>query len=432
MAAPVPASRTTVTRTSDATTHSIPIDVGNVGDLILIIAAFDGQPTVTVPAGWHKLSQATYSTTVTGAIIWKHATQAAAEAVTLGTSVAEAYSAVIYRIPLGGIPLATPATGTGTQSNPPAYAADSISDDYLWIAAECRDGTPVASSLPTTPGIFTSRTFQGGGISTGAGVCAGEYAATGTTIDPGLFGNASSGTGWVAWTISVPPVLVLTPVDGSIDEFEAAALDTTKWENWGGAQVTQSGGALRITNLFGTSPTNTADDYRGVTSLVPVSIDESWVAVEMAAATAITNVTILPLTVDGEAGATGPKTLYWQISTTGVSAWHYIGNSGQTTPSPWQQQGPTLVQGDQHRWFAIGEVAGNAVFAYSADGQRWRRFVALANPLGRTDVGVELMLGNGGTAPTAATTAQWSRVVKLAPPSTPAAASPRGFFALFD
>ncbi|PZM90183.1 MAG: hypothetical protein DIU79_14460, partial [Actinobacteria bacterium] len=76
------------TSTSDTTSHPITLPSGiQAGDLLIVVFSVDGNPTVTAPADWYKLGQASNGTAVTGAVFWKFAE--GGDTLTLTTSSAE-------------------------------------------------------------------------------------------------------------------------------------------------------------------------------------------------------------------------------------------------------------------------------------------------------------------------------------------------------
>lgn len=102
---------------------------------------------------------------------------------------------------------ATPATGSGTNPDPPS-ATPSGSNDYLAIAATIQEGKNDNRFTDTTPSGYTERAdigTAGGGAATGhIGGAMNTRAYTGTTEDPGAYTSATN-DGWVALTVIVAP-----------------------------------------------------------------------------------------------------------------------------------------------------------------------------------------------------------------------------------
>lgn len=183
---------------TNATSHGpITLPSGIVaGELLVCLFAVDGSPTCTASAGWDKLGQASYSTTVTGAVFWKVAT--GSDALTVTTSASEIATAIVYRLSAGWGLVGASANGSSVNADPPPLTPAGGAGDYLWLAGHCSDSTVVASAAPSGYGSLTTRVAASTG---GASISAATKAATTASENPGAFTTASEQ--WVAWTLAV-------------------------------------------------------------------------------------------------------------------------------------------------------------------------------------------------------------------------------------
>ena len=196
MAYPVVQARATGTNGTNSTSHAITLPSGiTAGDLLVVVFSVDGAPTVTGPAGWTKLGQASNGTTVTGAVFWRLA--AGADTLTLTTSASEQSSHVSFRITGAKVVEGSSANGSSTNSDPPLLAPTFGSHEYLWIATRSGDASAVATAAPS--GYSNLTTVAGGGQ--GASTNSAELEATAASQNPGVFTSATEQ--WVSWTLAV-------------------------------------------------------------------------------------------------------------------------------------------------------------------------------------------------------------------------------------
>jgi trimeric autotransporter adhesin len=200
LVAAVEPSRTT----TNATSHAVGLPTHQAGQMLAVVVAADGVPTITVNAGssstgWAKLGQTTDGTSaVTGAVFWKVATSAS-EALTLATSTSEQVSCLAYAIDGATNIDGAAASGSSTNSNPPNLAPSAGTRDYLWIATRSGDSTATATVSPS--GYGTLRT-QVAGNTNGASVAAAEkLGPASSSEDPGTFTSANEQ--WVSYTLAL-------------------------------------------------------------------------------------------------------------------------------------------------------------------------------------------------------------------------------------
>lgn len=204
------------TTASNTTSHAITLPTGIVaGELLLVVFSTDGNPTVTAPADWQKLGQASNGTTVTGAVFYK--TAAGSDTLTITTSASEQSSHVSFRFAPGNYVLGANANGSSTNSNPPTLALTAT--DVLWIATRSGDSTVVATVAPTNYANLQTIAAAGTG---GASTNTAERSLNAASEDPGTFTSATEQ--WVSWTIAVSfvqPEADLSPVWSTVTAVEA-------------------------------------------------------------------------------------------------------------------------------------------------------------------------------------------------------------------
>lgn len=202
---PVVQSRTSArTTAADTTSHAITLPGSIVaGELLLCVFSVDGNPTVSVNTGvsgsnWTILGQASNSTIVTGAIVWKIAE--GSDVLTLTTSASEQSSHITMRISNASGITGTSANGSSTNSNPPSHSPTPGTRDYLWIATRSGDSTTLATDAPQMFKDLQSLAAAGTG---GASSNTAERFYPASSLDPGTFVSATEQ--WVSWTLAVAP-----------------------------------------------------------------------------------------------------------------------------------------------------------------------------------------------------------------------------------
>ena len=179
------------------------------GDLILVFVSIDDAATVSIGdgIGWTIESQTSYSTNITGAVVWKIATET--NLLTLTTSTAQASMAQAYRISdfYADNPLTvTYATGAADRyPDPPANTGEYGADDYLWFTIACGDAYD--SYATSAPADFSDLivTYAALGGTSSLSVANREY-NTGDEYNPGTFTMYSAtGDQWVTFTVIVNP-----------------------------------------------------------------------------------------------------------------------------------------------------------------------------------------------------------------------------------
>jgi hypothetical protein len=210
MAFPTIATTATDGQASNTTTHVFDLPAGVVsGDLLIMIASFNQNPSTTWPAGWTQL----FSTNAAGDI--KHearyriadGTEGATITITTGASIQS--SSVALRITGhagAGMPpqAGTPSTGSSAAPDPPALTPTGGAKDYLWI--ECCGGE---GNQPA--GVYASTNYTGivahgvGGGSSGATTEVAYRNLNAPSENPGAM-TIGDNISWVAGTLAVHPV----------------------------------------------------------------------------------------------------------------------------------------------------------------------------------------------------------------------------------
>ena len=219
MAAPVVQSRATGRQTTNTTTHTITMPSGiTAGDLLVVVLTVDGGSgtVISQPAGWSRPAQmhggtrsaavqVNQSTSVAAAVFYRTAT--GGDTCTVTTSTNEQSSHVAFRIS-GAAGINVASTASATSANPPALPAGS-SQEFLWIAARCADGSATADSVATgAPSSYGNLTTIAAANTQGTGTSTAERTLTATSTDPGAFTATSEPN--VTFTIAVWPSLPYT------------------------------------------------------------------------------------------------------------------------------------------------------------------------------------------------------------------------------
>lgn len=213
MAFPQVGSTAVTASFTSGTSHDadLPASISS-GDLLVILSAFDGSPTVTAPSGWTKLKQlANGDGNMVLAANIKKADGTEGSTATITTSASENGVHVAYRITdwsgdINDVEVssgAQKAAGTTDESPDPDSISPSWgSDDNLIIACA---GQQVGSAAFTGYPYADNQLDQNdGGAGTGAGVAICSDELTSATVDPGVF-TLDTPRNWAAFTIAVKP-----------------------------------------------------------------------------------------------------------------------------------------------------------------------------------------------------------------------------------
>lgn len=228
MAFPSIAGTPIVNNDTTGTSHSVGLPTGiTAGELLIVIFASDGAPTVTWPSGWdqaaNNLIATTLSTDVTMAAKQRVADGTESSPITVTTSVSEWTAWVTMRVTgWHGTTAAEAGTATGSSAtaNPPSLnPANWDVEDTLWIACACNDtGGTDNDDITAHPASYTSIGIALAGTQAG-GVClaASQRNNAVAAEDPGTY-TAPTTEAWVAGTIGIRPtgVAVIPPPDPTV------------------------------------------------------------------------------------------------------------------------------------------------------------------------------------------------------------------------
>jgi hypothetical protein len=168
-----------------------------------------------------------------------------------------------------------------------------------------------------------------------------------------------------------------------VDNFDDNSIDTSKWANWGGTNVTESGGRLNLTTSTG------AAAWYGIDRIDPIDIAGAYATSRV-------------VSIGNQALATyGAYPMLLSFSTSNEAYWIVTGN----TMSCYTNVGGTYTLrqsfpyvASTHVYFGIGESGGNLRWITSPDGTNWTLHYSLANPFaGDTTVKPSFMVGTSGS-----------------------------------
>lgn len=224
MTAPIPVARTSSEQATDASAFTVGLGSPSAGELIVVIASFDGSSVWDIDrafsgSNWWFPSQVVSSSAVTGIVAIKVADGSDALKFTLIDGSVQQASAITFRVSgHGSYASVSSSSGSSTNGDPPNGSITGPAQDCLFIAALCTDAQVVASAAPSTYGNLTTKAATNG---TGASVSVSDKAANATSDNPGTFTNASEQ--WVAFTIAIPENNITTNARTTQAAVEAAS-----------------------------------------------------------------------------------------------------------------------------------------------------------------------------------------------------------------
>lgn len=215
MAFPVVATTNSGNDTT-GTSHTVTLP-GSIaaGDLLIVIFATDGNPTVTWPSGWDQAANNLLATTASGTANTLTCKQRIADgsegaSITVTTSASEWTAWSTLRITgWHGTTVAEAgaATGASTTANPPSLNPTGWDvEDTLWIACSSRDtGGTDDDDNTAHPASYTAIHNVLGGTNAGAvNLTTSRRDNAVSAEDPGTY-TAPTSEDWVAATISIRP-----------------------------------------------------------------------------------------------------------------------------------------------------------------------------------------------------------------------------------
>ena len=181
--------------------------------------------------------------------------------------------------------------------------------------------------------------------------------------------NASTDTA-IFDNFNIPPAF-----ETFSDNFNDNVLDTSKWTDWSGTDVSETSKTLQIAST-------TAASYKGMNSAVTGNLTGSYVQVEVPhVLTGLTGAsTLLQVAIDNQ------HTITLYVGGTTFAAEYQI-NGVYTTPAT------MAYSTTAHRWWRIRESGGTIYYEYSADSSSWSVLASAAAPFAVTNLRVSLFIG---------------------------------------
>lgn len=208
-----------------------------------------------------------------------------------------------------------------------------------------------------------------------------------TTVDT-VAGNTTAGRAkWIQFTENIPLVAKLSSYT---DDFADGTI-SADYDNWGGANITETGGVLH------TVGSTVSGDYFGVDLIAPKDITDDAGFIELADAGAQSaNRICQPIVVQTP---NGDNSAYWHLQNNVLSCTANVLGS-------YAGVGTTLAYNSAvHKYFRIREAAGTLYYDWATigDGTDWTNHASTATPFHMAAVLVSIgTVGNeGGTAPAA-------------------------------
>lgn len=201
-ARPAVVGRTLGRDTASGTTHDISIPDGEVGDLLVLFWACDGDDDGAgdhaINKGWTRLAIDTNGTTVVGAVFYKVAT--GVDTPTVTTTDSEEGTWVVERYRNAGIPTATTADGSSTNADPPSHDGGRTAP-HRWVAFVAHDygAGPTTTAPPTGYDTLLRTPGRSNGA---ASATLAHKVSTAQIENPGAF--TSEDEQWVAITVAIP------------------------------------------------------------------------------------------------------------------------------------------------------------------------------------------------------------------------------------
>lgn len=303
----------------------------------------------------------------------------------------------VYASTLGGwaAPTSVTAADTTHGTNPSAASAawetgsGLAVGDWLHVGyATDTDDTTAASGHAisqsgTTFGTVTARSRVGNSDGNDGSVF--TWDASVSAISTGVGATTMSMT-WAASScgafgaLRIREVAPLTFSQTVVDNFDDNSISGS-WDNWGGAQVTESSQRLNV------ATTTSAGAYWGIQRLNTVDINGIYVGAKLVSAgnQALTTYNAYPHGISFSSG----NEVFWAINGNVVRLFTTI-TSTQTVRVAFP------YNAGRHVYFAIGIIGGNVVGVWSTDGVTWVKEFTLSNPFGSTTPRPYFLVGTDG------------------------------------
>lgn len=327
---------------ASAAANTVSMPSHTTGDVIIVFAYRDGNATgPTVPAGWYTLNTSGANTN-SAVLAWKYA---ASGSETTGTwTNATGIAVAVYRGVLGIHNMAVNGASSNSLSYPALTLAHTDSTSWAVRAGGHRTATNMTTN---TPSGYTQRT----GVTTEVQLSDsnGNLASSPTSATQSV--NQTSG--YRTYTVELiganPAASALT------DDYNDNSINTSKWTNWGGANVTETGGQLVVTG--GTASGN----YYGMDSANRYDFTGSYMYHQLVSpGTNYPNRTVQVANVQLDLN----NFYYWEYNNGVIYAYKNINNS-------YTQVGTSLTYPGNNYYWQIRESGGTIYFEYSTDATSW-------------------------------------------------------------
>ena len=182
---------------------------GGAGDLLIVIFAVDGNPTVTWGGtGFTEFFQDANGNNATLALAYRQVDGTEGSSIEVTTSPAEGSGHIVYRIKGHEVPskqapeVSVKATGLSESPDPDSLTPTGGAKNYLWLAVHGVDRNRSTDTFPTNyvNGI-SNQVADGDGASPGSA----ERALNASSENPGAF-TVSTSDQWIAATIAIHPL----------------------------------------------------------------------------------------------------------------------------------------------------------------------------------------------------------------------------------
>lgn len=198
------------TTTSDNTSHTVNIPTGATGDLLLLFTAFDGNPSITWPAGYTSLQADTSDgdSAATTSVRYRVTDGGEGASISLTSSASERMTAVVLRITnFTGTPEAGTAvvTAVGTPSatpDPPSLTPSWGSADVLWVTWTGVDSGASTQNVASTIRSELMSHNRSGNAATDVLSILTAIQATASSRNPAAF-NLVGSDQWISNTFAV-------------------------------------------------------------------------------------------------------------------------------------------------------------------------------------------------------------------------------------
>lgn len=179
-------------------------------------------------------------------------------------------------------------------------------------------------------------------------------------------------------TKSVQHVISLAKTETVSDNFNDDSLDeTTKWYNWGGAEVDETNNQLEFSVLSG------GGNYHGIEGKYFKDLTSSSISIELVNAG---NQSLASLEVVFSAFVDSNNSIFMLVTNNALIAYRQLSGSNQYITQ-------TTYNPSNHKYLRLREAAGTAYWEHSANGVTWNTLHSETNPMALTSVKTGVVCG---------------------------------------